>query len=184
MQNNEERVHATVSRIIRRGSDAALLEDATMEIGDESAPEREHSPRAPNRPSAQRGDRDDAPESPDGAIAVMSPWSARRVFRLEDQVEHLPDLAVGAEGMTKRQFHVDSVTIASAFTHARQITSLLQVADDPLNRATSDPHAFGHVAEPYLRFLGDAYQDMGVITEESPTGRPCHDARRLTTIGT
>jgi hypothetical protein len=64
---------------------------------------------------------------------------------------------------------VDIVAIASAFTNAGQIAGLLQIADDPLDRAAGDPDAFGQIAEPNARLSGDANQDMGMVAEESPT---------------
>ena len=41
-------------------------------------------------------------------------------------------------------------------------------------RAMGDADAFGQVSEPDARLLGDANQDMGMVAEESPTGRCCH----------
>jgi hypothetical protein len=76
--------------------------------------------------------------------------------------------------VAERFVHVDLVAIASSFTDARQIAGVFQNADDPLGCARGDGDAFGSIARFDVRFLGDADQHLGMVAEESPTGRSCH----------
>jgi hypothetical protein len=89
----------------------------------------------------------------------------RRCFEEADQ---LTDGVMAVRGVAKRKLFVDLVAVAASVTDLRQITGLLEVADDLRCRSLGDSHRGRDVSETQRGILSDRLEHVSVVGDEPP----------------
>ena len=68
----------------------------------------------------------------------------------------------------KRQIGSDLVAIPTTMANPLDVSSFLQLGDDPLNGALGDAYEVSDVAHPHLRLPRNAQEDVRVVGEKGP----------------
>ena len=98
-----------------------------------------------------------------------------------DRIEQIAHREAGHHGVTKRRVRIHPIAVASTNLEALDHTAAREVIDDPERRAIGDADAFGHLAQPDIRIVGNANQDVSMVAQQSqaPARLVCHDGNRM-----
>jgi hypothetical protein len=79
-------------------------------------------------------------------------------------------LVVAFQGMPQRKLWVELIAVAPSIASTREITICDEFGDDALGGALGDAHLHCDIAHPNPGVLGNAEQNVCVISEKGPVG--------------
>jgi hypothetical protein len=99
-------------------------------------------------------------------------WLVLGPSRANQDLEQIPHFSPPHEGMPQREVCDDLVVISAPLSLAEHVAVFDELGQDPVGRALRDAHRVSDVPQPDAGIVGNAGEDMSVISQEVPARKP------------